>query len=174
MGALLGASVTWWSSPVRYLRSRRRNRHLVGTWYECHYTFRQGQLILGRATLTIRPGFRNALKVVAEQHETHPDGAVTDLSYAGSLHREGQLVLTLSGRSHDETLVMRYLERLPSNPAPVPGIWLCRDHDGLPAAGVSALSRRELTDEQAHEALTSGGAAPGALRISLREATAAP
>src|SRR5215212_2361294 len=112
VGALLGASVTWWSSPIRYFRSRNLNRHLLGTWHECHYTFRHGQVILGRGTITIRPGFKNSLKVVAEQHETHPDGVVTNLSYTGSLHREGQLVLSLSGRSHDETMVMRYLERL--------------------------------------------------------------
>src|SRR3954462_9472559 len=88
VGALLGASVGWWSSPIRYLRSRKQNSHLLGTWHECHYTYRHGQVILGRGTITVRAGFKNSLKVVADQNETHPDGVVTNLSYEGHLHRE--------------------------------------------------------------------------------------
>jgi hypothetical protein len=174
IGAVLGASAAWWSAPIRYLGARNRHRHLLGTWHECHYSFRHGQVILGRATIVVRPGFKNSLKVNATQHEVHPDGAVTDLSYAGHLHREGQLVLTLSAESHDETLMMRYVERLPSNPAPMLGMWLCRDHDGLPAAGVSALSRKELTDEQAYATLRFQGSSSGVLRVFLQETTPAP
>ncbi|GID95328.1 hypothetical protein ACFQFC_33215 [Amorphoplanes digitatis] len=164
VGALVGASVTWWSSPIRYLRARNDHQHLLGTWYEYHYTFRHGQVILGRAAVTIRPGFKNALMAVVVQHETHPDGEVTDLSYAGRVSYEGHLVLSLSGSPHDHTVVMRYLERLPSNTAPMLGMWMSQDHDCLPAAGVSALSRRELTDEQAREVLRFEGSSSGALR----------
>ncbi|MET8152653.1 hypothetical protein ACIBSW_30010 [Actinoplanes sp. NPDC049668] len=166
VGALVGASVTWWSTPIRYLRARNSHGYLLGTWYEYHYTFRHGRMMLGRAVVTIRPGFRSSLKADVVSHEVHADGMVTDLSYTGQVRREGHLVLSLSGRSHDDTMMMRYIERLPSNPAPMLGIWLSQDHDCLPAAGVSALSRKELTDEQAHDVLRFEGPSPGALRVA--------
>jgi hypothetical protein len=174
LGALLGAVVGSVSIPAGRLRARKRHRVLVGTWHECHFTLRHGQVILGRATVIIEPSLRAGLRAVVDQQETHPDGMVTDLSYTGQVRREGHLVLALTGRSHDETLVLRYLEHLPSNTAPMVGLWSSQDHDCLPASGVSALSRTKLTDEQARQLLSSRVvSAHGVIRVAPSGARAA-
>jgi glycine/D-amino acid oxidase-like deaminating enzyme len=67
----------------------------------------------------------------------------------------GHVIITFSGLSHEETVTMRFLERLPSSSEVVPGIWMAEDHDRHPAAGASLISREPLTDHDASEQLRS-------------------
>lgn len=162
IGAIAGASVNWWWPLIRYWTGRRRRSFLLGDWHGYHATFYAGQPVIVHDTFRVRRGVRGALIVSAEQN----DGLAPSLTYSGEVRLEGHIVFVLSAKSHEETLVLRFVEPIPSNPTPMVGLWLSQDHDRNPACGTIALTRAELSSTEAAKLLESRSTtAAGAIRI---------
>jgi hypothetical protein len=155
LGGLAGAIVTplatllWWG--VR----RVRPHPMCGVWHSYHMTFRQNRAVMLSGQYRIRRGFRSPLVVSAvNSANDHMGTPVKTLSYRGRLeHEGGHYVMDLSGRSHQEHLMIRFAERIPPNDKMLSGIWLAYDHDNQVASGVQLFSRDKLSDDEALGAL---------------------
>ncbi|MGO9319798.1 MAG: hypothetical protein ACLQBY_03185 [Solirubrobacteraceae bacterium] len=88
-----------------------------------------------------------------------------ELAYKGTLRIENdQLLIEMDATTHNEHLVYRFLNRIPSNASVVPGIWMSFDHDSHPAAGAAILSDRAMAADEAEKEILRHTTA-GAIRI---------
>jgi hypothetical protein len=92
-------------------------------------------------------------------------GMRKELAYKGTVRIENdQLLIEMDATTHNEHLVYRFLNRIPSNASVVPGIWMSFDHDSHPAAGAAILSDQNMTAEEAEKEILHHTTA-GAIRI---------
>jgi hypothetical protein len=179
VGAVLGALVSAYGTLLGYPIRRLRRNHYVGDWFEYHWTYHSGQRHLWRARLCIRRGYLQSYSVQFDhlpQQVSQPSGGTAPaapsedrvLRYRGEMHlRENHVVITLNAHTHEESLVYRFRQWIPSNKDPVPGLWMSFDHTGAPAAGAALLSDRELSEAEVEAGFRSAiESAPGLLRVA--------
>jgi hypothetical protein len=161
LGAVLAALVVPFWQLLNYPVRRLRPHSLNGQWYTYHLTFVSGQIQLRFGILHIRPGIRSRYVATRENSDAPPqsDGTIPapKLRHKGQIlpDEADQIVILYKGTSHRETVVYRFLNRIPSNATVVPGIWIGYDHDLCPAAGSAILSRKALPPDEAIRILQS-------------------
>ena len=161
LGAVLGALVVPFWQLLNYPVRRLRPHSLNGQWYSYHLTFVSGRVQLRFGTMRIQPGIRSRYVATRENSDSphQSDGQLPSpkLRYRGRVlpDEADQVVIVFKGLSHQETVVYRFLNRIPSNATVVPGIWMAHDHDLTPAAGAAILSRSGLHPDQAMRILQS-------------------
>ncbi|MFF0292794.1 hypothetical protein ACFYS8_06150 [Kitasatospora sp. NPDC004615] len=161
VGAVLGALVVPAANLALYPARRLQAHPMAGHWYSYHFSYLSGQPVLRYGTIVIRTGVRT--RHVIERHSSAspigPDLALTPpvLSYRGGslIDEADHIVMTFSGKTHRETLVYRFLSRIPSNASVIPGVWMAYDHDLNPAAGAAIISREPLADSDIRRLLES-------------------
>jgi len=151
VGAILGALIARYGSivlyPIRYLKKEP----LIGDWFDYHFTFVNGARYVAESPVKIRRGKLRGISVEIRDQDVVSQSGVLDnkrtdgLTYRGTLRREGpHLVVEVHGVGHIELLIFRFIYRLPSNDAVIPGVWMSFDHDMNPTAGLMILSRTRL------------------------------
>ncbi|MEV6527050.1 hypothetical protein AB0M43_34490 [Longispora sp. NPDC051575] len=152
VGAVIGVLVVPFYRVLLYPFRRLRRHPLGGLWYSYSYSFIDGRLHLRHGTFHVRSGVLQRYVVSRENFGRYPPptfGATPPpLRYRGSVYEEhDHYVMVFQGRTHTETLVYRFVNRIPSNAGIIPGIWLAYDHDLNPAAGTAIISREPLAPE---------------------------
>lgn len=173
IGAVLGVLITPASRILLYPTRRLKPHSLSGRWFEYYYSFHNGKPVLRYGIFTIRTGLRHP-HVVERESSAGPADAEQkfrepSLRYRGRLlpAESGHTVIALKAASHEETLLYRFLGRIPSNSDVVPGVWAAYDHDLNPAAGAAIICRTQLDVDAAEKLLQSWAAvdARGVLRM---------
>ncbi|WP_018347980.1 hypothetical protein [Longispora albida] len=152
VGAVIGALLvpTW--RIMLYPIRRLRPHPLHGIWYSYSYSFMDGALQLRHGTFTIRSGLLQRWIVHRENFGRYPPPSLgpapPPLRYRGTVSEEhDHYVMLFSGRTHTETLLYRFVNRIPSNAGIIPGVWMAYDHDLNPAAGCAIISRGPLAPQ---------------------------
>jgi hypothetical protein len=155
VGAILGVLATYFAPALGYPFRRLKKSPLERLWYEYHFSYLGGRLVLRQAKLKVRKGILSRY-VVTFDHErseaVQPGGpfGAKELSYKGSLKYEhDHILLALDGVSHEESLSYRFINKIPSNDSVLPGIWMSYDHDLNPASGTAILSKDQLSPDDA-------------------------
>ena len=151
VGAVVGALAQKYGSLVLYPLRRLKQEPLIGAWYDYHFTFLNGNRYVAESPVLIRHGRLTGISVeINDQDVVSESGSLNNkrrdgLTYRGTLRHEGpHLVVEANGVRHTELLVFRFIYRLPSNDAVIPGVWMSFDHDMNPTAGLMILSRKRL------------------------------
>lgn len=180
IGGIVGVAITGMGPILTYPVRRFRKDQYIGKWYEYHWTWHGGAKKLWHAKLVIRRGVKSKYTVsfdhlpqmaASSSVKLSPDSQeVADsdhLKYSGDLRTErGHIILVLGGTTHQESLMYRFRDWIPSSSDRVVGLWMSYDHSGSPAAGAALLSRKELSDAEAIQFIESHFASSrGLLRI---------
>jgi hypothetical protein len=154
IGAVVATLVDKYGGVILYPLRLLRKDHYLGEWWEYHLSYLHGHRTLRRSKLSIRRGLRTNVRRAHFWHIA-PDaagGPRKELVYKGTLRIENdQLLIEMDATTHNEHLVYRFLNRIPSNASVIPGIWMSFDHDSHPAAGAAILSDRDMTDDEAEK-----------------------
>jgi hypothetical protein len=167
LGVIAGTALDKYGGVLLYPIRLLRDDHYLGEWWEYHLSYRQGQRTLRRSRLIIRRGLRTGVRRAEFWHI--PANATSDdqkeIAYRGTLHLENnQLLIQLHATTHDEYLVYRFFNRIPTNAEVIPGIWMSYDHDTNPAAGAAILTNNPMDPDDAEREILRH-ATSGAIRI---------
>jgi hypothetical protein len=177
IGALVGAVVSQYWTIIFYPARLFKADTLCGDWYDYHFTFLHNKRHLAESIVKVRHGILADRSAYVQDQELVRYGEGIDpnrkdgLSYKGSVQVEGpHLVMKLRATSHQELLVYRLINRLPSNASIIPGVWMSFDHELNPTAGVMVLSREKMTAGDATAMLLElSRTERGAVQIPLSE-----
>lgn len=177
IGAIVGAIVSQYWMIIFFPLKLLRKDPFRGDWYDYHFTFMHGKRFLAQSMVSVSRGFLVDRSIrVQDQDIVRYDGDVDlnrkdGLAYKGSAKVEGpHIVIRLHATSHEEVLVFRLINRLPSNAAMIPGIWMSFDHDRNPTAGIMILSREKIaTADAIHMLVGVSRTERGAVQVPLSE-----
>ncbi len=162
VGALIGVLIVPLYQMFIYPFRKRQWHPLGGKWYSYSYSFLDGRLQLRHGTFTVRHGVLQRFVVDRLNFGQYPPPPSSPqpppLRYRGTIYEEhDHYVMTLEGRTHTESLLYRFVNRVPSNAGIIPGVWMAYDHDLNPAAGTAIISREPLAPEVVVHLLRSWG-----------------
>jgi hypothetical protein len=167
LGAIAGTVVDKYGGVLLYPIRQLRDDRYLGEWWEYHLSYRQGQRTLRRSKLIIRRGLHTRVRRAEFWHipATARSDDQKEIAYRGTLHIENNhLVIQLYATTHDEYLVYRFFNRIPTNAEVIPGIWMSYDHDTNPAAGAAILTNKPMEPDDAEREILRH-ATSGAIRI---------
>jgi hypothetical protein len=177
IGALIGAIVSQYWTIFFYPIRRLKHDPLLGTWYDYHFTFVHGRRYLAASAVVVKRGLLTSRSIRMQDQDLirYSEGPEHDLkdglSYKGVVLVEGpHLLIKLHATTHNEFLVFRLINRLPSNSSMVPGVWMSFDHELNPTAGIMMFSRQKLdTDIATNLLVNMARIERGVLQVPLSE-----
>lgn len=151
IGAVIGAIASQYWSIIFYPLRLLKHDPLMGGWYDYHFTFVHGRRYLAESIVSIRRGLLVGRSIRMQDQDLirYSEGLDRDrkdgLTYRGLVSVEGpHLLIRMHATSHNELLVFRLINRLPSNASVIPGVWMSFDHELNPTAGIMILSRQQM------------------------------
>jgi hypothetical protein len=150
VGALAGALIQQLIKVPAYLLSLLRKSPLEGVWHEYHITKEYGKFIVVHDVLEIRKGFPSKLNV-----KTYRDGKVGNSPNAKgeALFERQFLIMKMKTTDHDEEILIRLANPIPSSKMLTSGIWLGIDYDTKSIAAPIILANKELPRNEAADML---------------------
>ncbi|MEM0978803.1 MAG: hypothetical protein AAGH78_00880 [Cyanobacteria bacterium P01_H01_bin.58] len=119
--------------------------YLVGEWYKYHLSYKYGEPELFETTWLIRRGFLNPYRITYNH-------SGKSLIYRGSMKIEkDQMLFVLKASSHQETVIYRTNNPIPSANKYVYGLWMSYDHDVKIASGATLMCRKKMPKDKAFQ-----------------------
>jgi hypothetical protein len=157
VGTLLGAVVAPLGPAALYPLRRIRRDVFVGTWNQYYWTWRDGRKQMWFGQVCVKRGILKPYSVTTVMsppdggdHNIEPSNRHAVLRHRGELRLEGgHVIIETRANTHNESVVSRFPQWIPSETNRIVGIWMSFDHSGTPTAGAILLSRSNLDEPEA-------------------------
>lgn len=117
--------------------------HLEGRWYKYHLSYRHGEPEIFETIWFIRRGLLNPYRITYKH-------SGQSLTYRGSMKIEkDQMLFVLKASSHQETVIYRTNNPIPSVNKFVYGLWMSYDHDVRIASGATLMCKEKIPKDKA-------------------------
>ena len=149
VGIALGALLPRLGKMVFFLFKWFKKDYLSGTWHKYHLSYMQGKPELIETTWLIQRGLLNPYKITYTY-------AGTTLLYRGAMRIEkDQMLFVLKASSHQETVIYRTNNPIPTASKFIYGIWMSYDHDIKIASGATLMSKKQMSKDEAFKEIQS-------------------